>query len=399
MISSQQLAERIVDARERRKLTQAAVAEQLGLSRQTYLNVEKGVRRPADDELVRLAELLGVSVHELLRATYVRARVSPRFRAAARALGSPGLDEATSRLRTLAQRYVELERMQGLERKPAPLELLRSYRADAPGASARPPRLLGEQAEQKVRDWFGLGDEPLLTLDERLESEAGMRIFYLDRLPSTLSGFLLYADDIGPCVAINANHPVERQRLTICHELGHLLYDPEQGDICESTGPSNTPSELFADGVMIHLLLPRAGVRRVFFERAELGVFTPLDIVWMARLFGVSFEAMARQLEELDLLKKGTFDRLKRSNIKPSQLARQEGMPAQIGTRARKFPDRYVRLAVAAYERDVLSESEFAEVLEMDLVDARDEYDRRKHVRLEDGSILDVDDRAPDLRS
>src|SRR5690349_16099418 len=58
---------RLQEARKTRGLTQQAGAEALGMSRPTYIAIEKGERPIQPFELIRLAELFGRSVHELLR--------------------------------------------------------------------------------------------------------------------------------------------------------------------------------------------------------------------------------------------------------------------------------------------------------------------------------------------
>ncbi|MDE6492303.1 MAG: helix-turn-helix domain-containing protein, partial [Lactobacillus sp.] len=56
----------IVRMRKARKLTQTEVAEQLGVSRPTYISIEKGQRDPSVSELERIAAIFGVSASELL---------------------------------------------------------------------------------------------------------------------------------------------------------------------------------------------------------------------------------------------------------------------------------------------------------------------------------------------
>ena len=90
MISSQQLGERLADARKRARLTQAEVADRMGFARTTLVAIEKGERRPSDGELVRLGEILNVPIHDLLRETLVRAENSPRFRVRGGANKEPG---------------------------------------------------------------------------------------------------------------------------------------------------------------------------------------------------------------------------------------------------------------------------------------------------------------------
>src|SRR5678815_4439070 len=113
MISSQQLGERLADARKRARLTQAEVAHRHGIARTTLVAIEKGERRPTHAELVRLGEILATSNHDLMRDTFVRAEISPRFRS------EGALADAVERLRTLSARYAELERLHGLRRVPA----------------------------------------------------------------------------------------------------------------------------------------------------------------------------------------------------------------------------------------------------------------------------------------
>ena len=82
MISSQPRGERLADARKRAKLNQVDVADTIGIARTTLVAIEKGERRPSNEELLQLAEALKTSVHDLLRETLVRTEISPRFRVA-----------------------------------------------------------------------------------------------------------------------------------------------------------------------------------------------------------------------------------------------------------------------------------------------------------------------------
>lgn len=62
------LSEKIKTLRQHQGLSQGNVAEALGLSRPTYVQIEKGGREPALSEIKRLAALFGVSQEELLSA-------------------------------------------------------------------------------------------------------------------------------------------------------------------------------------------------------------------------------------------------------------------------------------------------------------------------------------------
>ena len=54
-------------ARERRKLTQAALANKVGVHQVTIARLETGVRRPSADLLQRLAKALKVRMENLLK--------------------------------------------------------------------------------------------------------------------------------------------------------------------------------------------------------------------------------------------------------------------------------------------------------------------------------------------
>ncbi len=397
MISSQQLGERIADARKRARLTQAQLGEHLGVARTTVVAIEKGERRPSNVELMRLAEFVHVTVHDLLREGAVRAEISPRFRMGASDQNAAPVQEAVERLRVLGGRYVELERLHGLHRPRAPLETLQTYRVELGAPAGLDPKLEGEDAARTVRGMLGLGDEPAVEIDERFESEAGLRIFYLDRLPAKLAAFLIWSDELGACVAINRAHPIERQRWSLTHELGHFLRDREAGDVLEVRNSFQQPTEIFPEAFTKEFLLPTAGVRKRFTERCRSGKFTPVDLHALSKAFGVSFQATALRLEELRLLPRGSYDRIVQSRLRLQDL-----VPPEVGPKLSLLrlglPERYVALAVSAYDQEMLSESELAEVLATDVPTARAVFQEHERISLGDGTQLRVDLTGADLR-
>jgi Zn-dependent peptidase ImmA (M78 family)/transcriptional regulator with XRE-family HTH domain len=399
VISSQQLGERLADARKRAKLTQADVAEQIGVARTTLVATEKGERRPSSAELVKLASVLGVPVNDLLRESFVRAEISPRFRAGhGTEKKSDPVAEAVERLRQLARRYAELERMHGLVRPAAPLEALRTYHLPPDRSAPIDPRADGEDAARTVRGMLGLGAEPAVNLEERLETEAGLRIFQLP-LPGRLEAILLWSDDVGACVAVNQGHPAEKQRWSVAHELGHFLRDREAGDILGGDDPRSRADEVFPESFTREFLMPAAGVQKRFAERCRAGKFTAVDLAALARTFEVSFQAMALRLEDLRLLPRGSYEKIIQSRIRPQELAQRQGGQPSGSRKAPRMPLRYVALAAAAYDQALLSEGELAEYLDTDIASAREIYQEHRRIPLDDGSQLAVDLNADDLRT
>jgi Zn-dependent peptidase ImmA (M78 family)/transcriptional regulator with XRE-family HTH domain len=385
MISSQQLAERIAAARKRRKLTQAELAARLGIARTTVVAMEKGERRPTSAELVRLGEVLGISVHDLMREHAVTGAVGPRFRLGAVA-GVQGEELAAyvERVRAMATRYAELERIHGIERGPARLDGIEMYRATGAGARLE-PRLAGRDAALMVRSMLGLGDAPAPALDDCFEVEARIRVFYPE-LGSAIAALFLWSDELGPCIAVNRNHPHGRRRWSFAHEVGHYLRDREAGDVLPAAGhPRMDPSEIFAESFAAELLLPQTGVSRHFTDQCQAngGRFSPPDIEALAELYGVSFQAMTLRLENLGHLPRGTYDRLRIRRYKP-----REAQVKAARSTVPLLPKRYLRLALQAYEDELISEGDLAEMLETDRVTARGVYlDEVRKVRDDDEQL------------
>lgn len=392
MISAHQLGERIADARKRAGLTQAQVAERIGVARTTVVAIEKGERRPSNAEMVKLAAAVGVPVNELLRESAVRAVVSPRLRT------DPEVAQVVERLRVLGARYVELERLHGLHRACAPLETLQTYRVEPGVAASLDPKAEGEDAARVVRAMLGLGDEPALGIDERFEAEAGLRIFYLDALPPRLAALLIWTDEIGACVAVHKALSVERQRWALAHEVGHFLRDRELGDVLEQEDALRHPGEVFPEAFAKEFLLPTTGVQKRFAERCRAGKLTPLDVHVLAKTFGVPFQAMTLRLEELRLLPKGTYAKIVRSGVPADDVEKRDSPPSGRKEIRLGLPDRYVALAVSAYDQALLSEGEFADMLGTDVATARAVYQQSSRIVLDDGTQLPVDFTGVDLR-
>lgn len=61
-----EFAERLKTLRKQVKLTQAQIAERLDISQQAYASQERGVKKPTQENLVKIAQVLNVSVDYLV---------------------------------------------------------------------------------------------------------------------------------------------------------------------------------------------------------------------------------------------------------------------------------------------------------------------------------------------
>ena len=362
------LGRRLQEARKSRGLTQQDAADALSVARTTITALEKGDRRARAEELVRLAGIYGRKVNDLVGPREPVPDFAVQFRAAAARSGQASVQEdvnqAVNDFQRLCEDYNQLERLNGVSLEHAyPVQ----YRAK--GISAE---LAAQDVASAERNRLGLGDGPLLRLRELLEEDAGLRVFAIE-LPSRIAGLFAYTDELGGCIAVNARHPRERRRWTLAHEYGHFLTTRYQSEIAILGAYERKPaSERLADAFAGCFLMPESGLRRRFNElsRSGGGSLTAADVCRMAHHYFVSVEAMMRRLEQMGVLPRGTWDRLRDRGFKVREAQQQLGLTPQASS-ARSLPARYEFLAVCAYEADELSEGELARYLRTDRVSAR----------------------------
>jgi Zn-dependent peptidase ImmA (M78 family)/DNA-binding XRE family transcriptional regulator len=358
------LASRLREARVEKGLRQEDAAARLGVARTTIINIEKALRRVRPQELVALAGLYERPLNELLRPAPAPEPLAVQFRLApSQRPDDVSLRLAIDELGRLCDDYVELERL-----------------LDASLARREPPPYVVEGFEQAAAEVAGaersrlsLGDGPALQLRDLLEEEVGLRIFSMP-LPRGTAGLFAYANELGGCVAINAAHPSGRQVLSLAHEYAHFLTTRDRAEVTALRAYSRVPeSERFADAFARHFLMPSSGVIRHFnnLKRSRPGNPTRGDLVRLAHFYRVSLEAMVLRLEDLRLVRVGTWDELRASGFKVHEALELLDL-SQEPPDTRLLPRRYEQLAVEAYLRGIISEGQFARFLRTDRLRARE---------------------------
>jgi Zn-dependent peptidase ImmA (M78 family) len=235
-----------------------------------------------------------------------------------------------------------------------------------------------EQAEvvaNQERNRLGSGEQPVIELRSTLEWDVGLRIFYTRDLPSSIAGMYAYSAELGACILINRNHPPERRRVSMLHEYGHFLLstDRYKPGIDYLTMPGRKPAnERFAESFALSFLMPATSVRQKFHDIvATTGDFQVADLCRMKHFFFVSLEAMTLRVEQLGLIPKGTWESLKESGFAPRKAEAMLGLPSHP-VADEIVPERYKYLAVHAYERGKLGDSDLAHYLRCDIATARE---------------------------
>ncbi|ABA05217.1 transcriptional regulator, XRE family [Nitrobacter winogradskyi Nb-255] len=321
MIDAAQLGDRLRAARERRGLSQQAVAEALGLPRTAVTNMESGTRSVSTLELTRLADLYGqqatffLSMHEEAEdLSIVLHRALPEM------AGSPHLDGEVRRILDLYQEGAGLRALLGRT-----VELsIPDYAAKlfSVGDAIRQ----GEDAALEERRRLDLGAAPIVNM-AALISEQGIWTAATD-LPDGMSGLFINHAAIGPSILVNAGHWPVRRRFSYAHEYAHALFDRV---VTVTTTRRENASELVekrANAFAAAFLMPPDGVAdalrqldkgqpsrltQIIFDvagntgleaeiRARPGsqAITYQDAATLARHFGVSYEAMVWRLKSLN---------------------------------------------------------------------------------------------------
>ena len=364
------LGQRLTEARKSRGVTQEDAAKHLGCSRPTFIAIEKGTRLPKAEEIVNLASLYGRKVSDIVRPGEPVGDLQPHLRAVARQMRADdeGLTEAISALQKFAEDYHRLERLLNV-----PLRM--NYPPDVQLRRGNVIALAEDVATQE-RQRLGLGDQPVVHVRSLLEAEVGLRIVY-ENLPSKIAGMFGFSSEFGGVIAVNRKHPPQRRRATLLHEYGHLITDRFKPGIDYLSFPGRKPAnERFAESFSMAFLIPATSVRRRFNQTVnDSGDFQISDLCRLSHFYNASVEAMTLRLEGLGLIPKGVRDHLKESRF---EVRRAEAMLnlQQHPVADNQFPDRYVFLAVQAYDKGELSEGELCDLLRCDRVTAREIVDR-----------------------
>jgi hypothetical protein len=101
------------------------------------------------------------------------------------------------------------------------------------------------------------------------------------------------------------------------------------------------------------------------------GDFRVADLVRLTHYYFVSAQAAVLRLEQLGLIGKGWWDHLAEAGFRPHAAKRELELQAQTPERQDDYPERYLFLAVQAFQQQAISEGQLARFLRTDRVTAR----------------------------
>lgn len=359
------LGELLQEARNKCGMTQADAAKVINAARTTMVAIEKGERRLKPTELIKLARAYGRAVSDFVRPRPVVQRFEIQFRTAYRQneVKDSQIEPLIRRLEDLCRNYLELEEIMDA---PLPRNYPREYEV-----SGMPIELAAEGIAVEERQRIGLGDGPIPFLRDILEQGVGLRIFYL-KMPPKYSEVYSYDEQLGGCMAINANHPEERRRWSLAHGYLHFLAHRRKPALDFDGQYKRMPeSERLAEAFPKYFLMPTSGLLKRFNDMYRTsGKFTPTNLFTLAHYYGVSVQALVYRLEEMELLPSGTWDRLSDQGLKVRKVQQELGLE-EIPQRTDTIPIHYQHLAIEALDQGLITEGRFADLLNVDRLEAR----------------------------
>jgi Zn-dependent peptidase ImmA (M78 family)/transcriptional regulator with XRE-family HTH domain len=346
-------AKNIKRARIASGLKQEEIAQKAGLTRVAYLRIENGEAEPRSGNLLKIAKALNVQIAELFASP--PSFKSLRFRI------SKNLTRKEINIREMEIFYLS--------------RWLKNYMYLEDSLQGHKEYLLGilkaksaQGAAQKSREILGLNNkEPINDLAGLLEKSGIKLCLHPSRFKSNFFGMSLSAHEGGPVIAVNIAEliTIERQIFTAAHELGHLLLHPQSYD--SEQMQENALEEHEADEFASFFLMPMEGFEKKWEETKGLHWID--QILHVKRVFKVSYLTVLRRLifqrkADESIYKKFNLDYKRKYNhdlkkhFEPECLREPEGL-----VRADFMEDRLNRLVREALEKDIISLSKAAEIL------------------------------------
>jgi Zn-dependent peptidase ImmA (M78 family)/DNA-binding XRE family transcriptional regulator len=257
------LGDAVAITRRAKGLTQLELGDVVGVSQVAINRYESGEREPDEKTLTALAAALGVTPRLL--------RHGDKFR------GALAVDAHMRRQKTTkASAWRQLEaRLNKLRIHSSFLFEEVSLRSDQIVPTFDAEFVLAEDAARMVRSQWRMPIGPVVNLVSWLES-AGCIVFEEDFGTHRIDGLSQWIGD-HPIVLVNVVAPVDRKRLTLAHELGHLVLH---------SGAPTDDMENQANAFAAEFLMPTAAIRSDL-RKVDLGSLLELKREW-----GVSMQAL-----------------------------------------------------------------------------------------------------------
>ena len=358
------LDERIVAARETAGFSITEAAQKLGFKNyQTLSAIEKGARKINAHELISIARLYGRSLDYFLESDVVPDPI-PLWRKEAKT----DVNQVQRQFLSFLENYSNLEHLLDLKRRWR--DILKNYdRNDFSDNDFEQADKLGAE----IHDFLDLGSRPSSNLFNVLENNLRFKILHLP-LGDSISGASVVDNNLGVGILINLDDAPWRRNFNLAHELFHIITWNVFSHEEIGTGTTKTRPEIYANIFASSLLLPETHLRNALKETVTDNKLRLIDIIELAKDFGVSTEAILWRFVDLKILKKTQAQKvLDNPELRDMDCNMRRGLYQT--DRPSKFPSRFISLACRCLMEGNISRGTFAEYLEIDRAEIDDYLD------------------------
>jgi len=356
------IGKRIARARETVGYSIAEAAKLLGFNNYQALSaIERGSRNVNAHELSAIADLYGRSLD-----FFFEDKTTPDPKPLWRKVSSETDEKYAQRaFLSFLEDYSSMENILNLRRRW--IDLQRNYsKADFSARGFSLANKLGNE----TRDSLDLGSRPAANLFNVLENNLRVKILHLP-LESGISGASILDNKLGVGILINTNDALWRRNFDLAHELFHIVtwnvFTPKEvGDGTERTKP-----EKYADAFASSLLLPETHIRSILTEIIINDEIRVVDIIELAKEFGVSTVAILWRLVNLNIMKKSDVE-LTLSDPRFRNIDRDLRKGIYSKNKPPKYPERYISIACRCLLEGKISRGIFAKYLDIDRAEVDD---------------------------
>jgi len=350
------IGQNITLIRKSKGLSQKETAEKSGISRQALHALETGAVDPKSSTLISVANTLGVKISDFFAP--IRMAESVRFRISNtnNKKDNDTRNYEIIKITNWLEQYNYLERNLGFE-----------FEYDFLNIASSHPR----EAAKEIRKQLKLDqDEPINDIVSLLEHH-GIKIYSHSPNLYKYFGMSIGLSSGGPLIAINTNAeiPTERKIFTFAHEFGHLILHKNsyKKNSIEDVNEEENSANIFAS----YFLMPEKAFTKKFDE--SKGLFWVDRILHIKRIFKVSYKTVIKRLIDLGIkdpdiyLKfnkdyKNRYNHDLKNHYEPFPIDKSEFNIDLI-------PDRFNNLVRMAYEKEIITASKAAELLDMNMVE------------------------------
>jgi Zn-dependent peptidase ImmA (M78 family) len=202
----------------------------------------------------------------------------------------------------------------------------------------------------------------------RVLRSLGYHVFRRRLDQSGISGMCIHHPVAGPCILINYNEDIYRQRFTAAHEAAHAILDSEKRYVVSySNFPDNELMEIRANSFASRFLVPESAIENIPQNANWNG---PKLIEWANRM-KVNPKVLEIRLKEKGLL--STIDERSLSGARiPVEIKNDPELPNDLTARSKEKREallkrglsyQYIKNCYDAYSRHAITLSRLAEML------------------------------------